>query len=136
MNPLDRLGLSPLATVDEITAALHEKAEDASDEERRVLRETWEELTLHPRSRLRAALSTFPPRPELSARPAELSRELKPVKHEEDPGGLGVAPLDILPRPSICAAISGRIPPPPAVLPAIEDDPLVGPVHASRRSAS
>jgi hypothetical protein len=124
-NPIDRLGLSPLATVDEITAALRERAEDASEEERKRLRETWEELTLHPRTRLRAALSTFPPRPEVERRAADLSPALRPVRATSGADAPSFAPIDVLPRPSVAAALTGKLGPPPPSLAPLESDILV-----------
>ena len=128
-NPFDRLGLSPFATVDEITAALRERAEDASDEEKKILREMWEELTMHPRSRVRAAILTFPPRlARESRRPPRLSAELRPrpPSPSADPLG-GVAAVDLLPRPSIASALvgAGKPPAPPPALPPLEDDPII-----------
>ncbi len=139
-NPFDRLGLSPLATVDEITNALRERAEDASDEERRMLRESWEELTMHPRARVRAALLTFVPRADAKEpRPAPLSASLKPSPPPDDPLA-GISAVDLLPRPSIGAAlVSGtRGAAPPSALPPLEDDPIVQRALAAvtRRSAS
>jgi hypothetical protein len=124
-NPIDRLGLSPLATADEITAALRERAEDASDDERRALRATWEELTHHPRSRHRAALTTFPERAELRARPPELPELLRPMRPRGEPDGLDVEPLDLLPRPSVGAALAGKLPPPPPALASLESDRIL-----------
>ena len=134
-NPLDRLGLSPLATVDEITQALRERAEDASDDERKMLRETWEELTLHPRSRVRAAVLTFPPRDVVregthssDPRPPELSPALRPVPPRTGDPMEVVARADLLPRPSIARALhgpSGRIAPAPPALPPLDDDPVI-----------
>jgi hypothetical protein len=128
-NPLDRLGLSPLATVEEITAALRERAEDASDEERKMLRATWEELTLHPRSRVRAAVLTFPPRTNAGdPRAPAFSAELRVVPPSADAHPHGVAPVDLMPRPAVARALgeNGRVPPLPPALPPLEDDPILG----------
>jgi hypothetical protein len=138
-NPLDKLGLSPLATVDEITAALRERAEDASEEERKVLRATWEELTLHPRSRVRAAVLTFPPRKSSGeARAPGLSPALRPAPAAGDDHSRGVAPVDLLPRPAVARALgaNGRIPPAPAALPPLDDDPLISRALIARTDRS
>jgi hypothetical protein len=60
-NPFERYGLDPRDGVAAITARLKELAEDAKDDaERERIRAAWEELTLHPARRLRAALDAHP----------------------------------------------------------------------------
>jgi hypothetical protein len=60
-NPFERYGLDPRDGVAAITARLKELAEDAKDDaERERIRAAWEELTLHPARRLRAALEAHP----------------------------------------------------------------------------
>ncbi len=60
-NPFERFEIDPRSGPAQITARFRELMEDARTEEAKaVLREAWEELTLHPRDRLRAALCTFP----------------------------------------------------------------------------
>ncbi len=59
-NPFERYDIDPMQGPAAITARLRELTEDASEAEREVLRAVWEELTLHPRRRLQAALDTFP----------------------------------------------------------------------------
>jgi hypothetical protein len=60
-NPFERYGLDPRDGVAAITARLKELAEDAKDDaERDRIRAAWEELTLHPARRLRAALDAHP----------------------------------------------------------------------------
>ena len=55
-NPFERYGLDPREGVVAITQRLKELAEDATDDaERERIRAAWEELTLHPARRLRAA---------------------------------------------------------------------------------
>jgi hypothetical protein len=116
-NPFDELGLSPTASVDEITAELRERAEDASEEERKALRRAWEELTMHPRSRLVLALTTFPDAGDRPPRPPPLRAA---------PSAARVAPtlLDLAPRPSVEAALSSRRGEPRAALPPIHEDRL------------
>lgn len=61
INPFERFEIDPRSGPAQITARFRELMEDARTEEAKaVLREAWEELTLHPRDRLRAALCTFP----------------------------------------------------------------------------
>lgn len=143
-NPLDRFGLSPFASVEEITAAMRERAEEAPEEERAALREAWEELTMHPRARLRAAIFTAPPRLPTQAearpeRPPPLSPELvKATPRAEGSSPIpGVALADLVPRPLVTAAFAIPDADPasprrtrartdaPRILPRFQDDPLV-----------
>jgi hypothetical protein len=84
-NPFERYELDPREGISAITQKLKELAEDAkSDAEREIIRAAWEELTLHPARRLRAALFAHPetrpplgnppmlPRRRLATDPAEL----------------------------------------------------------------
>lgn len=60
-NPFERYGLDPREGVVAITQRLKELAEDAkTDAERNEIRAAWEEMTLHPARRLRAALNAHP----------------------------------------------------------------------------
>lgn len=71
-NPFERYDLDPREGILAITQRLKELAEDAkTDAERDAIRAAWEELTLHPARRLRAALFAHPEtRPALGAPPA------------------------------------------------------------------
>lgn len=84
-NPFERYGLDPRDGIVAITQRLKELAEDATTEaERDRIRAAWEELTLHPGRRLRAALNAHPetraplgvapslPRQRISTRELEL----------------------------------------------------------------
>jgi hypothetical protein len=51
--------LDPLASPEQITERLRERIELAPESERGALREAWEELTLHPRSRVAQAVACF-----------------------------------------------------------------------------
>ena len=60
-NPFERYDLDPREGIVAITRRLKELAEDAKDDaERERIRAAWEELTLHPARRLRAALEAHP----------------------------------------------------------------------------
>jgi len=60
-NPFERYALDPREGIAAITQRLKELAEDAKDDaERDQIRAAWEELTLHPTRRLRAALFAHP----------------------------------------------------------------------------
>lgn len=98
-NPFERYDLDPREGIGAITQKLKELAEDAkSDAEREKIRAAWEELTLHPARRLRAALHAVPetrtplagppPLPRLRVSPTEL--ELR----------------DLAAPPSVAAALS------------------------------
>jgi hypothetical protein len=156
-NPLDRFGLSPFASVEEITSAMRERAEEAPEEERAALREAWEELTMHPRARLRAALFTSPPRSASAppTRPPPLSPELvsappaRGLVPERDALLAGVALIDLLPRPLVTPALRSAVREQtterpasragseakggaPRVLPRFADDPIVALVSQPR----
>jgi hypothetical protein len=60
-NPFERFDLDPEEGPLGITEQLRERMEAAaSDEEREALRATWEQLTRHPRERVRLALLAHP----------------------------------------------------------------------------
>jgi hypothetical protein len=122
-NPFERYGLDPREGIAAITQRLKELAEDAPDDaERERIRAAWEELTLHPARRLRAALQAHPetraplgaapPLPRVRATTLEL--ELR----------------DLAARPSAVAAmgaVSGEVKEmlEEARAPGLEGDPLV-----------
>jgi hypothetical protein len=98
-NPFERYGLDPREGIVAITQRLKELAEDATDDaERERIRAAWEELTLHPARRLRAALHAHPETRAPLGAPPPLPR-LRPA-----------APLDfelrdLAARPSAVAAL-------------------------------
>ncbi len=60
-NPFEKYDLDPSEGPTAITERLRELAEDATcDEERDEIRAAWEELTMHPLRRLRAAFRAHP----------------------------------------------------------------------------
>lgn len=95
-NPFDRFDLDPREGVQAITARLKELAEDAPDEAaRQRIREAWEELTLHPARRMRAALFAAPEtRPALGAPPPRTRVRTAEVELPE-----------IAPKPSVAVAL-------------------------------
>lgn len=123
-NPFERYGLDPREGVEAITRRLKELAEDAkSDTERAEIRAAWEELTLHPARRLRAALFAHPEtRPPLAGPPPRT--RVRVVATE-----LGLR--DIAPRPSVERALSlseqerARAEDQTSSAPSFVDDPLV-----------
>lgn len=114
-NPFDEFDISPGASLEEITAAFRERAEDASEEEKRRLRAAWEALTLHPRGRLVSALLTFPERATLTRRPTV-------------PGIRAGAPSEVMtPPPLPIPSLAHLVPRPargPSSIPRPLDDPF------------
>ena len=79
-NPFERFDLDPLEGPLGITEQLRERAESAAtDEDREAVRAVWEQLTRHPRERVRLALLAHPesraplpqPSPAKAASPPE-----------------------------------------------------------------
>jgi len=113
-NPFERYDLDPTEGIQAITHRLKELAEDAKDDaERDRIRAAWEELTLHPARRLRAALDAHPEsRPPLGAPPLRLRARVTATE-------LDLA--DVAARPSVLAALPASLvggagedePPPP-----------------------
>lgn len=85
-NAFDVFDLDPSSTVAQLTAILRERTELASTEQRAVLRDAWEELTLHPERRLLLALTAFPETREL----------LTPMPAVARAASTTEAPLDLL----------------------------------------
>lgn len=101
-NPFERYGLDPREGVVAITQRLKELAEDATDDaERERIRAAWEELTLHPARRLRAALNAHPEtRAPLGAPPTLPRVRVSPTELEL---------RDLAARPSAVAALPAEI---------------------------
>ena len=59
-NPFEVFELDPRLGPEAITERFRELADDATPEARARIREAWQELTLHPMRRLRAALGAHP----------------------------------------------------------------------------
>lgn len=119
MNPFDRFDLDPREGIAGITRRLKELAEDANDAaSRERIREAWEELTLHPARRLRAALFALPETRSPLGSPPPLWRR------RAVPAVLDLAGL--VPRPSVAVAL-GDAAPEIAIdaAPALDEDPLL-----------
>lgn len=97
-NPFERYGLDPRDGVAAITERLKELVEDAPDDaERERIRAAWDELTMHPARRLRAALQAHPEtRPPLGSPPLAPRRRVAAVSLEL---------RDLAARPSAVAAL-------------------------------
>lgn len=116
-NPFEKYDLDPLDGISAITERLKELAEDArNDAEREEIRAAWEELTLHPARRLRAALFAHPDTRTPLAGPPPMPRMR--------PGANELTLSDLAARPSLVASLSESGPSDERP-PALEDDPLV-----------
>jgi hypothetical protein len=124
-NPFERYDLDPREGIAAITQRLKELAEEATDDaERDAIRRAWEELTLHPARRLRAALFAHPEtRPKLGSPPPLPRRPANPGAE------LGLRDLALRPSVLLAAAI-GENPGATADAeadraPSLEDDPVL-----------
>ncbi|MBX3203098.1 MAG: hypothetical protein KF894_33550 [Labilithrix sp.] len=120
-NPFERYDLDPREGIAAITARLKELAEEARDEaERARIRAAWEELTLHPARRLRAALFAHPETREPLGTPPPLSRR--------NPASRGASAelelRDLAARPSVLEALGAAATDDDDV-PSLEDDPVL-----------
>lgn len=123
-NPFERYGLDPREGVVAITQRLKELAEDAkTDAERDRIRAAWEELTLHPARRLRAALNAHPEtRAQLGSPPA-LPR-LRVSTLELELCDLAARPSALAALPVSLAALELRgASSSEALAPSLDDDP-------------
>ncbi|MDB4942611.1 MAG: hypothetical protein JWP97_2145 [Labilithrix sp.] len=123
-NPFERYELDPTLGIAAITERLKELAEDARDDaERDRIRAAWEELTLHPGRRLRAALEAHPETRAPLGGPPPLPR----VRRSLATLTFG----DLAARPSALAALSFALAPAElrdaaataAKAPPLDDDP-------------
>jgi len=119
-NPFERYDIDPREGVRAITERLRELAEDAKDDdERRSIRAAWEELTMHPARRLKAALFAHPEtRAPLGAAPPRAARP-----RAIDPGDLSWRELVVL--PPVEGALTPRASAPRPRNP-LDDDPIFG----------
>lgn len=119
-NPFERYDLDPHAGIGAITERLRELSEDAkTEEEREALRAAWEELTLHPARRLRAALFAHPETRAPLGAPPPLPRSRRATEagpHAAD---------RLAPRPSLLAAVD--VARDESAAPPLGDDPVLRP---------
>jgi hypothetical protein len=113
-NPFDSYDIDPRDGALAITQRLKELAEDASEAEQERLRAAWEELTMHPDRRFRAALFAHPESREPLGGPPPLRRR---VPNAPSP----VAWEALVPKPSLSVAAGERTEPEPS----LDDDPLL-----------
>ena len=117
-NPYERWDIDPLGGPAAITERMRELAEDAPDEaSRKAIRAAWEELTLHPARRLRAALTAHPDTHGHPGAPP-------PAPRAASAPALPLTLDDLALRPSALAALGGEE---PALLDLpLERDPVLG----------
>lgn len=100
-NPFERFGIDPKEGPRAITERLRELAEDANEEDRAAIRAAWEELTLHPLRRLRAALGAHPLHPDA----ARTSPDYAPLRKRKASADQPLSLVDFAPRPSVALAL-------------------------------
>lgn len=118
-NPFERYDIDPTEGPRAITERFRELAEEANESERQEIRAAWEELTLHPMRRVRAALGAHPEsRPQLGAPP--------PPIRQRTPAPEPFPTLsDLAVRPSVARAL-GPAHDRPAPRPlSLDEDPLL-----------
>ena len=123
-NPFERYDLDPREGIVAITQRLKELAEDAkSDTERDQIRAAWEELTLHPARRLRAALDAHPEtRAPLGSPPSLPRLRLSPTELELRDLAARPSALAALPRTTTARAAQATAPG-DVDAPPLDDDP-------------
>jgi hypothetical protein len=113
-NPFELYDLDPREGIAAITQRLKELAEDAkTDEERERIREAWEELTLHPARRQRAALHAHPEtRTPLGMPPSFPRRKTAPAAVESAPAtSIDLELGDLAARPSLLSMLGVMVAP-------------------------
>lgn len=122
-NPFERYDLDPREGITAITQRLKELAEDAKDDaEREHIRAAWEELTLHPARRLRAALFAHPETRRPLGSPPSLPRRRAP---RADAPGLDLTLRDLAARPSLLVALGVDAVKDEDAVPSLEVDPVL-----------
>jgi hypothetical protein len=114
-NPFDRYDIDPREGIVAITQRLKELAEDAGEDERERLRAAWEELTMHPDRRFRAALFAHPETRAPLGPPPPVPRRVRRAEST-------IAYDALLAKPSLVIASGARIAPRAS----LDDDPLLG----------
>jgi hypothetical protein len=134
-NPFESYDLDPRDGIVAITQRLKELAEDARDDaERERIREAWEELTLHPSRRLRAALFAHPEtRAPLGTPPSSPRRRAGSADalHAPDARDARDAPegrlvlRDLAARPSVLLTLEASLVRDEDGVPSLEDDAVL-----------
>ncbi len=121
-NPFERYDIDPLEGPEAITERLRELVEQADEGERDQLRAVWEQLTVHPRARLRVALAAFPEtREPLGASPASQLFG----KQTPDSAVLRIELAFVALAPSVAGVLSDETIELPSALPEWQDDPIL-----------
>jgi hypothetical protein len=118
-NPYERFDIDPIEGPGAITERMRELAEDAPDEAtRKAVRAAWEELTLHPARRLRAAFGAHPDSHGAAGAPP-------PAPPKAAPPALELELADLALRPSVVDALGAD---PSDALPdlPLDRDPILG----------
>ncbi len=124
-NPFERFDLDPKEGSRGITERLRELAEEAGETERAAIREAWEELTLHPLRRLRAALTAFPVHEEASSSTAAAAPlgARRPARREP------LTLAELAPRPLVAFPLRSALVVPPQAKTSkaetLDDDPVL-----------
>ena len=118
-NPFERYDIDPMKGAAAITERMRELAEAAPDEPtRKAIRAAWEELTMHPARRLRAALGAHPDSHGAAGAPP-------PPPPVPRPPSLELSLSDLALRPSVVDTIGGDVGEALPDVP-VERDPLLG----------
>ena len=102
LNPYERWDIDPLGGPEAITRRMRDLAEEAPDEAtRKAIRAGWEELTMHPARRLKAALGAHPDSHGVAGAPPPLPPRRVPPKLELELRDLALRPriVDALDAP-------------------------------------
>ncbi|MDF2696390.1 MAG: hypothetical protein K0S65_4773 [Labilithrix sp.] len=122
-NPFELYDLDPREGIAAITQRLKELAEDARDDaERERIRAAWEELTLHPARRLRAALFAHPETRSPMGTPPTSSRRRAAAAIEP---AAELTLRELAARPSVLLALGSTGGPDDDDVPSLEDDPVL-----------
>jgi hypothetical protein len=131
-NPFERFDLDPKQGPRAITERLRELAEEAAEAERAEIRAAWEELTLHPVRRLRAAIGA-PPRHPDAGRTAPDNAPLMGARKLSAQASYTLG--DLAPRPQVAGALARLTQDklaPRAPL-ALDDDPVLSPLLREKK---
>lgn len=121
-NPFERYDLDPREGIAAITQRLKELAEEAKDDaERERIREAWEELTLHPARRLKAALFAHPETRGPLGTPPSFPRR----RAAQGGAAVGLELHDLAARPSVLLALGVSEVKDEDAVPSLEDDPVL-----------
>ena len=124
-NPFERYDLDPREGIVAITQRLKELAEDAKDDaERDRIRAAWEELTLHPARRLRAALDAHPETRAPLGSPPSLPR-LRVSPTELELRDLAARPSTVAALPASMTTSAGPASPSDVEAPPLDDAPYL-----------